>query len=155
MSRHSFEDEVAGAAAGLGMLIMLIVMAVIVAFLVAMATEIVRIYQTRAFQPTKTARILWIAAACLLGVWLLAGLLALNPLFVPSAAYLASWSFLLYCIVVEACDLIARRDEEQSLQTNAAGLLEATPGGFPWNGRKTLPLDDMIREGVILGESVE
>lgn len=154
MSRHSVEDEVAGAAAGLAALITLIVMAVIVTFLVAMATEIVRIYRTHAFQPTKTARILWVAAACLLGVWLVAGLLATHPQFAPLAAYLASWGFLAYCVVVEVCDGVAGAREAPALQANAAGLLEQAPGGFPWDGRGNANLEDLIGEGVVLGEAL-
>ncbi len=154
MSRRSFEDDVSGAAAGLAALITLIVMAVILAFLVAMATEIVRIYQTRAFQPTRIARILWIALACLLGVWLLAGLLALNPAFAPLSAYLASWGFLAYCIVVEVCDGVAGAQEAPALEPNAAGLLEPAPAGLPWRGRRSASLEDLMGEGVVLGEAV-
>lgn len=150
MSRRSAENQ----AAGLAALIALIIMAVVVAFLVAMATEIIRIYRARAFQPTRTARLLWAALAGLLGVWLLAGLLALHPQSVPLAAYLASWSFLAYCIMVEVCDGLAGAREAPALQANAAGLLEPAAGRFPWGGDRAAGLDDLFQEGVVLGEAL-
>lgn len=87
----------------------LLMMAVAITIFIATLKEIPRIFAERGFQPTRTARILWIALAALLGLWLLAAILATNPATVVLATYIASWGFLAFVMVVEGCDLYQRR----------------------------------------------
>lgn len=155
-------DAIDDASAGLAALLMVGVVAMaigLLALLVATLAELARIYRARAFQPTPTARLLWLALVGLLGAWLIAGLLAGNPADTPQAAYLAAWSFLVFCLVVEACDLFAARQEKTGTDLNAAGLLDVAPAahrdnGYRQNGQRDLALEEWVPAGVVLGQDV-
>src|SRR5438045_3615822 len=86
-------------AEGLGALVVwAVILASIAAatLLIVILKELGRIYLARAFRPGWGARILWLALAAFIGVWVVAGVLATNPPTVPLASYLSSWSFLLF-----------------------------------------------------------
>lgn len=102
-------EAISAQAANWMMVVVLAAVAVAIIIFIATLKEVPRIYAERGFQPTGTARVLWIALATLLGLWLLAAVLALNPATVVLATYVASWSFLAFVMVVEGCDQYARR----------------------------------------------
>jgi hypothetical protein len=86
----SWEDSAAQGMAGLALLVGIVIAAVLITILIIVATEIVRIYQRRAFQDTTTARVLWAAAAGQLLFWGLAALLLASPQTTALGAYLAA-----------------------------------------------------------------
>lgn len=94
------------------MVVAIVLAAILVTILIAIVKEVARIYLARAFQPTKTARILWLALAGLGTAWLVAVVLA-NLGMVSTSVYLASWSFLTFVVVVEGCDLYERRYDQE------------------------------------------
>jgi hypothetical protein len=105
----AWEDAVAEAGASVMLVILVMVAAVVATVIVILLMEIARIYQAQAFAATTIARILWIALAALLAVWLLAGLLAASPATLPLGLYLAAWAFLAFVVIAEGCDLYAQR----------------------------------------------
>src|SRR5712692_7604005 len=103
-SQSSGSDAFTVAATTLVIVGLLAAGAFVIKLVVALATELFRIYKARAFQPTTTARILWGALALLIGLWCLAAVLATNILTMPAAAYIATWSFLGFVVCAEGCD---------------------------------------------------
>ncbi len=78
-----------------------------------MISELARIYASRAFDGSRTARALWIALGALLGLWVVAGiLLAIDPRTLPIGLGLSSWGWLAYVIVVIALDRHERETEQ-------------------------------------------
>jgi hypothetical protein len=153
MYRRSITDELGDTAAGIVVAILVAGLVIFGIFMKGMLTEIFRIYRAWAFQPTTTARILWVALIVLLLIWLMAGLMAFIPYLGVLATYVSSWAFLLYCLVVEACDWYAQRQEQELLGANSAGLLELSPSAAGGHGNQAFDWTDVVREGVVLGEN--
>jgi hypothetical protein len=120
----SFEDQMIEGLAGLMLWATIIVSAIVMTILIVLLKELGRVYAARAFQPTRTARVLWIALAGLVGLWLLGAVLATNPANAVLGAYIASWAFLAFVLVVEGCDQYEKRfdpppqaeEDEESIQ---------------------------------------
>ncbi len=81
-----------------------------------LVSEIARIYYRRAFAPTATATILWLAAGALSLLWLASGLLLVNHGSSASGAYLAVWSLFVFVIVIEAADYRERQADVQGAE---------------------------------------
>jgi hypothetical protein len=132
---------------------MVLVGMAIAACLIAIGMEIAKIYQAHAFKPTKTARILWIAGASLLAIWMVAGLLiSYVPSLAVISAYVASWSLLIFIIVIEGCDIHERNKEAKQLEAaenldNYLGSFEPSeaPGG---NGHRVVENKDLVGSAV-------
>lgn len=150
MSRPSWEDKLAAISTSLVIAGVL----AIAALLVATLTELVRVYKSRALQDTRSAHHFWIALAALIATWTLAALLATNPHLTAPAAYLVAWSFLVFVIVVEGYDSFLARDEKSNLQASSTGLLEFEAPEANQDGHVGLPSDEVLQEGVVLGEDI-
>src|SRR3712207_6048756 len=98
MSRHASGGGETALAEGLLTLVLLIAAGIGI-LLWAMLSELWNIYKTRAFTGTRSAKVLWYALACLLGIFLLAGLLATQPHMAPIGLFTACWSLFAYVIV--------------------------------------------------------
>ncbi len=77
----------------------------------AMCTELVKIYSERAFTGTRSARILWIALACLIGALVVAGLFATFPHTAAIGVIVACWATFLFTVVVVWIDASERAKE--------------------------------------------
>ena len=104
------EEAIAGLV-GLALLVTAIVIAVIVIVIISLVTELWRIFKTRGFEHTQHSRILWGALAGLLGLWLVAGLLATNPSTASLALVIGCWSFFVFVLVCLCVDWHSRRAE--------------------------------------------
>jgi hypothetical protein len=67
---------------------------------------------------------------------------------IDAGAYLAAWSFLAFCLTVEGCDFYERRQPH----VDATGLL--TYPTMSLNGQQNGAINDMVEEGLVLGESI-
>jgi hypothetical protein len=100
----------------------ILAIAISATLLIALLTELGRIYGSRAMgQHTASSRVLWIALAAFSALLLASGLLAANASTAVLALYLAAWSFLAFVIVVEACDWYAQRFDEPTAVEEAPG----------------------------------
>ncbi len=106
-----WEDELFNSVVGVALLVMLVVAGIILTLLYLTVTELFRIYRARATDASQTSRHLWTALACLLGVFLLAGLYAGLTQDGVTSLIIVSWSFLVYVLACEYIDWQARRNE--------------------------------------------
>lgn len=104
------EEAIAGLV-GLSLIVAAIVLAVIVIVAISLVTELGRIYKTRGFERTQQSRVLWSALAGLLGLWLVAGLLATNPATVSLALAIGCWGFFIFVLVCLCVEWYSRRAE--------------------------------------------
>lgn len=121
---YDWEDAAATGIAGLCLVVAIVVAAFLMTILIILTRELIRVYQSRATQPTLVARILWVALALLLGVWLVAGLLLTHAATTGLGAYSAAWAFLLFVVVVEGADVYAGRYD---LDEPELGTLDSLP----------------------------
>ncbi len=141
-----WEESAAAGLVGLALVVAIVVAAILITLLVILLKELGRVYLARAFEATRTARILWFALAGLLGAWLVAGLLATSSATLSLALSLAAWSFLAFVLVVEGCDWYAGCDDRQAL---TASSLEDVLGGWPGepaplsNGQQPEPINSV------------
>jgi hypothetical protein len=110
-SNSSWETELIGTTAGIALVALVVVMVVIVTLLYLTATEIFKIYRSRATGSSQTSRYLWGALACFLGVLLLAGLLTATTHDGSAGLALSSLGFFCYVLACEYLDYLARRNE--------------------------------------------
>ncbi len=108
---HDWEGDLAGSI----IMVALVIAVVVFTLIVILITELWRVYKTRALQSTESSRIFWIVLACLLGAWLIAGLMTLNPQTLPLGVYVAAWSFLAFVIIVEILDARLSRTEQPAV----------------------------------------
>jgi hypothetical protein len=116
LASRSSADGFEGLAAGLlrlGLALAAIVIGVAILVLVSVVTELWRVFQARAIQPSPARRILWGAFAALSGLWLtLAGIAAIVPAFAATGAAIGAWALLAFILTCELLDWHYRRLEQ-------------------------------------------
>ena len=133
----SWEDVGAEGLVGMVILAAIIAAAVSITITIVLLRELVSIFQRRAFQPTTSARVLWLSLAILVTLWSLVALLAGNPAQAPMAI-LASWSTLLAVIIWEFIDVHEGRSEQERhghVEELDSYLGEFTPAPVSTNGK--------------------
>lgn len=144
------EDAAVDGAMGVVALIAMAVVAAIAGFIISfifgLCTEVARIYLAHASTGSRSARVLWAAAAGLVLVWSVATLLVTSTDYQLTGLLLASYGLLAFVIVIEGCDLLGAQQAEQEI--SAAGqldtYLEPFAGPTPsTNGHVQMPLGAM------------
>jgi succinate-acetate transporter protein len=110
MARGYEDDFTSGLANGV-LLLAVLIAAGIGMLLWVMLTELWKIYATRAFTGTRSAKVLWAALAALCVVYAIAGIIALNPELVPVGVFLACWATFAY--VVTCCWIEAKERRKE------------------------------------------
>jgi hypothetical protein len=104
---HRSEEQVLDGLLGIMLVGAMLLALAVVSLIVMITTELVRIFRERSQQYPQ----LWYALAGLLGVWLIAGLISLQPGMQLVGISLGCWAFCLFCIGCEVLDWQARRAE--------------------------------------------
>ena len=111
MSRRTSDEALAAELATVSVVGAGIILAIIVVVLIALVSELWRVFKAHAFQRTQASRMLWIAFASLLVLLLIAGLLASNPVTASAAPIVACWSLFVFILACELIDWRERRNE--------------------------------------------
>jgi hypothetical protein len=125
--RSSFAggEGLAAGLLGLGLMLAVLVIGVALLILISVVTELWRVFQARAIQPSPARRLLWGAFAALVGLWLtLAGLAALFPEFAAAGAAMAAWGLLAFILTCELVDWHYRRLEQPAAIPESIPLSE-------------------------------
>lgn len=136
-------DSAAAATGMTGLMIFMAILisAVVLTLILILMRELIRIWISRAGQPTRSANILRISLVSLLGCWLVLGaLMALSPATLEIALVVASFAFLAFVIVAEICDIVEQKnDQERLLEADSLEnyLDPFVPSG---NGKKASPV---------------
>jgi signal transduction histidine kinase len=110
VARHSSGGAETALAEGLFALVLLVAAGIGI-LLWVMLSEVWKIYASRAFTGTRSAKILWGALAALCVVYAIAGIIALNPELVPVGVFLACWATFAY--VVTCCWIEAKERRKE------------------------------------------
>jgi hypothetical protein len=104
MARHSSDEAATAQLVTVSLMGAGIILAIIALVLVALVSELWRIFKAHAFTPGPASRWLWGALAGLCGLLLVAGILASNPSTTAYSLPIVCWSFFVFVLVCEVTD---------------------------------------------------
>ena len=104
-SGYSWEDRAAEGLAGVVILAGIFVAAVSITLVIVLLRELIAVFQRRAFQPTRSAKVLWGSLGVLVLLYAVTAVAASDPDLGPLCAYASAWATLLFVIVAEYVDV--------------------------------------------------